>query len=190
MRSRASQSSDHGTSPAAIAAAVICGVVIISLAAAFFMRSGGRFLTPFGGGETRSLTLVNDEDETVIASYPVKVGDTFGIGFIHSVNNSPVTDYYEIREDGIYVVKTVYYGFGAGVQTQLGENETLEYGEDGSMIVTGMDRKMDSLRYIVGTVSDHILTINDGDPVSLRDLCGKNARVRFESRKLKEEQHK
>ena len=89
------------------------------------------------------------------------------------------TDYYEIRPDGIYVVKTVYYGFGAGVQTQLEEGQKLEYGEDGSMIITGFDRRMDDLVYFVGTVSDHTLTLNDNQQFSLRDLCGRNAKVRF-----------
>ena len=88
-------------------------------------------------------------------------------------------DNYEIREDGIYVVKTVYYGFGAGVQTELEEGQKLEYGDDGSMIITGFDRKMDDLIYFVGTVSDHMLTLQGGEEISLRDLCGRNAMVRF-----------
>ena len=76
-------------------------------------------------------------------------------------------------------MKTVYYGFGAGVQTELEEGQKLEYGDDGSMIITGFDRKMDDLIYFVGTVSDHMLTLQEGEEISLRDLCGRNAMVRF-----------
>ena len=47
------------------------------------------------------------------------------------------------------------------------------------MIVTGFDRKMDNLVYFVGTVSDHTLTLEDGQQISLRTLCGKNAMVRI-----------
>ncbi len=125
------------------------------------------------------LVLSSVKTGEVYARYPVHISDTFSVGFIHSVNKSPVTDHYEIRSDGIYVVKTVYYGFGAGVQTQLEEGQKLEYGEDGSMIITGFEQKMDDLIYFVGTVSDHTLTLNDGEEVSLRELCGKNAMVRF-----------
>lgn len=125
------------------------------------------------------LTLRNASDGTLYGRYPVKVGDNFSIGFIHSVNKSPLTDFYEIKEDGIYVEKTVYYGFGAGVQTELSEGETLTYGSDGSMIVSGFNKKMDDLTYFVGTVSDHTLTINNKEGISLRNLCGRNARVRF-----------
>ena len=73
---------------------------------------------------------------------------------------------------------TLAYGFGAGVQTQIEEGQTLTYGEDGSMIVSGFDTPMPNLQYIVGTVSDHILTVN-GEEISLRDLCGRNSLVRF-----------
>ncbi len=125
------------------------------------------------------LTLRNPSDGRLYASYPGRPGDTFGVGFIHSVNKSPLTDYYEIKEDGIYVEKTVYYGFGAGVQTELSEGETLTYGPDGSMIVSGFDKKMDNLIYFVGTVSDHTLTVNNKEGISLRDLCGRSAPVRF-----------
>lgn len=126
-----------------------------------------------------SLVLSSVKTGEVFARYPVRTFDTFSVGFIHSVNKSPVTDFYEVRSDGIYVVKTVYYGFGAGVQTELEEGQKLEYGEDGSMIVSGFNRKMEDLVYFVGTVSDHTLTLPDKEEISLRGLCGKNAEVRF-----------
>ncbi len=130
------------------------------------------------------LTLTNPKTGDIYGRYLVKKGDTFSVGFVHSVNKSPLTDYYELRDDGIYVVKTVYYGFGAGVESELGEGETLEYGDDGSMIVTGFEKRIDNLGYIVGTVSDHILTINEKKEISLRDLCGRSARVHFSYEKF------
>ena len=124
------------------------------------------------------LVLRNGDTGAVYARYPVSEGDRFSVGFIHSVNKSPLTDVYEIRDHKIYVVETVYYGFGAGVQTELEEGQTLRYGEDGAMIVSGFDREMDDLRYSVGTVSDHTLVIH-GRRISLRELCGRNSPVRF-----------
>ncbi len=127
------------------------------------------------------LILRNGDTGKIIAAYPVKDGDGFSITFIHSVNNTPVTDIYEIRGYGIFVIKTIYYSFGAGVQTQIEEGQTLEYGEDGSMIISGFEREMQNLSYIVGTVSDHVLEIG-GEKVSLRELCGRNATVKFTCR--------
>ena len=129
--------------------------------------------------QTGMLILEDPSDKTRYAGYEMSVGDVFSVGFVHSVNQSPVTDYFEIREDGIYGVKTVYYGFGAGVPTDLEEGLTLSYGDDGSMIISGYEMKMNNLIYRVGTVSDHILQLDEGDEISLRDLCGRNARVAF-----------
>jgi hypothetical protein len=126
------------------------------------------------------LILKNGDTGEVITSFSVKDGDEFSVTFIHSVNNSPVTDVYQIRNGKIYVDRTIYYAFGAGVQTVIEEGQSLEYGQDGSMIVSGFNRLMDRLSYIVGTVSDHTLQIN-GKVISLRELCGKNTTVKFVS---------
>ncbi len=125
------------------------------------------------------LLLQNTETKEVYTSYPMKTGDIFAVEFIHSVNRSPVRDFYEIRSDGgIYVIQTNYYGFGAGVQTELNPGEILEYGDDGSMQVKNINIRIPELIYVVGTVSDHILYIH-GAEVSLLNLCGKNSKVSF-----------
>lgn len=110
--------------------------------------------------------------------YPMKEGERFSVEFKHSINLSPVIDVYQIEDGNIYVEETIYYHFGAGVQTELNEGETLSYGEDGSMIVGNIHQLRNNVGYIVGTVYDHLLTVN-GREISLRDLCGKNAAVRF-----------
>ena len=125
------------------------------------------------------LVLRNADTGRCYGRYAMADGDWFSVSFVHSVNKSPVTDCYQIKDHAIYVEKTIYYGFGAGVQTQLEGDETLTYGTDGSMIVSGFDREMPDLIYFVGTVSDHTLVVNEGDPVSLRELCGRSSKVRF-----------
>lgn len=125
------------------------------------------------------LVLRNADSGHLYGRYSMTEGDWFSVGFIHSVNKSPVIDYYQIKGHKIYVEKTIYYHFGAGVQTELEGTETLTYGEDGSMIVSGFDREMTDLIYFVGTVSDHTLVINEEADISLRELCGRSSKVRF-----------
>lgn len=144
-------------------------IAILAVAAAFVVLLG----------RSRCLTVRDASTGRLYGAYPLAEGEWFSVGFIHSVNKSPVIDCYLIKNQHIFVEKTVYYGFGAGVQTEIEDGQTLTYGEDGSMIVTGFDRQMDNLTYFVGTVSDHTLTLNEGKEVSLRELCGRNARVRF-----------
>ena len=47
-----------------------------------------------------------------------------------------------------------------------------------AMVIRNIHQVRTNVGYIVGTVSDHVLNVN-GEDVSLRDLCGKNAPVRF-----------
>ncbi|MBQ3405209.1 MAG: DUF1850 domain-containing protein [Oscillospiraceae bacterium] len=125
------------------------------------------------------LLLKNSDTGTVWAEYSVDEGDTFAVTFVHSVNKSPVTETYEIKDGSIYLTSCIYYGFGAGVATEMEDGWVLSYGDNGEMIISGIDKRIDCLNYIVGTVSDHILEI-DGQSVSLRDLCGQNSKVSFQ----------
>lgn len=118
------------------------------------------------------------EEHHVYQKFPVEDGTEFSVMFIHSVNKSPVEDFYRIEGKDIYVVKTKYDSFGAGVQTKIEEGQTLSYTEDGSMVVSGFHQKIPRLAYVVGMVSDHVLTIN-GEKISLRNLCGKGSYIEF-----------
>ena len=106
-------------------------------------------------------------------------GLMFSVEFIHSVNQTPVKDTYIIENGEIRAYSTTYRSFGAGVQTALEGNQKMTYDDEGNMVITGYDISYDPLRYIVGTVSDHILTFG-GEEISLRNLCGRNAKVVFE----------
>ena len=144
----------------------VAAAIILIIAAVFFFTPH-YFLT------------VRDRDTGALYDrYPMREGDRFSVGFKHSINLSPVIDIYEIEGTDIYVEETIYYHFGAGVQTQLNEGETLTYGEDGSMIVGNIHQLRNNVGYIVGTVYDHMLTVN-GQEINLRQLCGKNTAIRF-----------
>lgn len=132
----------------------------------------------FALGSGDYLVLRNGDTGKEYARFRVSEGDEFSVMFIHSVNQYPLTDVYQIRDHKIYVIRTIYNNFGAGVQTEIEEGQTLEYGENGEMIVSGFNREMPYLSYIVGTVSDHTLTIH-GKEISLRELCGRNSKVEF-----------
>ncbi len=141
-------------------------IVLIIIAAVFLIRPH------------YYLTVRNRDTGELYSRYPIQNGDRFSVRFKHSINLSPVIDVYEIEDGDIYVEETIYYHFGAGVQTQLNEGETLSYGEDGSMIVGNIHQLRNNVGYIVGTVYDHVLTVGD-EEISLRDLCGRNTPIRF-----------
>ena len=147
--------------------AAVAMVVVIIAAACFLISHSGFYLT------------VRDRDTNKIYSkYRLDDGDRFSVTFIHSVNKTPVTDIYEIEDKHIFVEECLYYGFGAGVQSQLNPGEVLTSTDDGGMLISNIHQNRDNVGYIVGTVSDHILTIDD-EEISLRDMCGKNTAIRI-----------
>ena len=146
-------------------------------AAVMIFITAAAFLPGCSPGGT-SLVLSNADSGQVYATYPVENGDTFAVEFIHSVNKSPVRDVYEIREGEIWNTQCIYYGFGAGVEEELGEGETLSYGENGEMIISNIEKKIDNMVIVVGTISDHTLYLGD-ETISLRDLCGRSSKVLF-----------
>lgn len=146
-------------------------------AAVMIFITAAAFLPGCSPGGT-SLVLSNADSGQVYATYPVENGDTFAVEFIHSVNKSPVRDVYEIREGEIWNTQCIYYGFGAGVEEELGEGETLSYGENGEMIISNIEKKIDNMVIVVGTISDHTLYLGE-EAISLRDLCGRSSKVLF-----------
>ncbi len=146
-------------------------------AAVMFIIAAAAFLPGCSQQESR-LVLSDPATGEVYASYPMEEGEEFSVEFIHSVNKSPVRDYYECRSDGIWNTRCIYYGFGAGVEEILLEGETLTYGDNGEMIVSGIDNHPDPMILVVGTISDHTLRVGE-ETVSLRDLCGRSSKVLF-----------
>lgn len=150
--------------------ATVAAAVMIFITAAAFL--------PGCSSGKMELVLSDRESGQVYATYPVENGDTYAVEFVHSVNKSPVRDVFEIRDGEIWNTQCIYYSFGAGVEETLGEGETLSYGENGEMIISNIEKKMDNLVIVVGTISDHTLYIGE-ETISLRDLCGRSSKVLF-----------
>ncbi len=129
--------------------------------------------------ENDTLVLYNGETGERYMSWEAYDGMEFSVEFIHSVNKSPVKDVFVVRNGSIYADRTVYSAFGAGVQTEIEVGQTLEYDDNGNMVVSGFDIEFPQVKYIVGTVSDHVLRIEE-ESISLTELCEKNSHVIFE----------
>ena len=125
--------------------------------------------------ENKKLILYNYKSGAEITSYPIGQDGYFYIKFNHSVNMSPVIDYYKFNEKNeIFVYKTIYYNYGAGVETELENDESLSYGTDGSMIIDNINKKIDPLTYYLSNIYDHKLSINGKEEISLWEVCGQN----------------
>ena len=121
------------------------------------------------------LTIVNTDSGKVYDRKLIELNGEFSIEFIHSVNQSPVCETFRIEGNEIKPASVRFYSFGAGMQTELEEGLRMNRDDD-AFIITGFNSSFTELNYIVGTVSDHILYVN-GERISLRDLCGRNAHI-------------
>lgn len=153
-------------------------LLITAAAAAAICVAAALLIFIAESGEGDKLILSDGNTGEVYAEFDAYEGMEFGVSFIHSVNKSEVYEIYEIKDGKIILMKCIYSSFGAGVATEIEDDQTLEYTDDGKMIISNINREMSGLSYIVGTISDHVLRI-EGSEISLRDLCGKNSVVRF-----------
>lgn len=127
-----------------------------------------------GTGNARVLEIRDASSGKLYGKWPLPTGE-FAVEFIHSVHKSPVRETFTIEDKMIRPREARFSSFGAGMQSDLQEGQTLERDGD-ALIIRGFTASFRELNYIVGTVSDHLLYIN-GETVSLRELCGRNAHI-------------
>ena len=144
----------------------ILTAALVSAEAVFF------YLTNKAGNV---LEIRDSKSHKVFGKWPLEENGEFAIEFIHSVNMSPVRENFFIEGKKIRLLSVRFFSFGAGMQSDLEEGWTLEPDGD-ALVISGFTASWRELNYIVGTVSDHVLYIN-GETVSLRDLCGRNAHI-------------
>ena len=150
-----------------LAALVISGAVFYVIYNKDFGRSGE---------EKKTVLVVKDTGTgRVYGKWPLEEDELFAIEFVHSVNQSPVTESFRPENGMIRSVAVRFFSFGAGMQSDLKEGQTLSRDGD-AMLISGLNTSFKGLNYIVGTVSDHLLIIRN-EPVSLRELCGRNSHV-------------
>ncbi|MFI3249765.1 MAG: DUF1850 domain-containing protein [Eubacteriales bacterium] len=106
-----------------------------------------------------TLQVIDRTTGLVVASYPLNAQGEFSVSFIHSVNLSPVEDFYRVEKGQFVAYQTLYYHFGAGVQTDLADGQSLTVLPDGGMLIEGLDTVISPLLYNISPVYDHILII-------------------------------
>ena len=65
------------------------------------------------------MELYNTETGKIYRSFSAPEGTEFAVTFVHSVNQSPVTDVFVVKNGKIYADRTIYAAFGAGVESTL-----------------------------------------------------------------------
>jgi len=150
-------------------------IVLYILLAALVISGAAFIVFYFQGGfnSGRQLEIRDTASGKLYGKWPLEENGEFAVEFIHSVHQSPVRESFKIDNRMILPIAVSFSSFGAGMLSDPEEGLTLSRDGD-SLLISGFSTAFRELNYIV--VSDHLLLIN-GDTVSLRELCGRNAHI-------------
>ena len=129
------------------------------------------------------LMLTNAETGQILYLAPWEEGEGFSIRYFHSLNQSPVEEFYERRSGTILLAAIEFETFGAGMPTGLEPGQTLARLECGLMRIDGFERFIPDLHYLVGHAAELVFRIADQD-ISLCDLAEPGQSIRFTPRQL------
>ena len=128
---------------------------------------------------TAHLVLIDDFSDTLLFSVRVNEPEEFSVSFMHSVNISPVTEIFQIKEGQIILYALEFYTFGAGTQAELEPGQTLTRLPEGGMRIDGFDRVIVGLRYSIGHDTEHTLQVG-AQRVALDTLGAVGRPIRFD----------
>ena len=151
----------------------ILAAVGISAAAlyGFFFTSSAQM----GGTQMGVLEIRNTFSGRLYGKVPLGDSDGFALEFIHSVNQSPVRESFRAKNGRLLLESVRFYSFGAGMQSDLGEAQTLSRDGD-AMVISGFTLSLAELNIITGMVTDHLLFINN-EVISLQELASSGKEI-------------
>lgn len=106
------------------------------------------------------LVILNEGGQPVLQeSIPEECG--FAIRYTHSVALTPVTDYFYMKDGEIWLNRTEYKDFGAGLPFAPTDSETMEFDKN-RIILKDLHIKVSPFSLRVGRVANHELLLLAG----------------------------
>lgn len=147
----------------------------------FFYLSGG--VQPCFAKDL--VLMLTNENGAPLLTIPVRNGNRFAIRYIHSVAKTPVTDFFIVRDDAIWLDSTVYHDFGAGLPHNTEPGQTMRL-HNGELTISGYNRKLQQFTLRVGRIANHTLLIfkdsaneNVAEEIRLDSLATPGAAINF-----------
>jgi len=147
--------------------AILAAVGISAVALYIFFVTGSAQMV---GTHLGVLEIRNTLSGRLYGRVPLDDSGGFALEFTHSVNQSPVREIFRAENGRLFLESVRFYSFGAGMQSDLGEGQTLSRDGD-AMIISGFTLSLAELNLITGIVADHFLLINN-EVISLQELAG------------------
>lgn len=127
--------------------------------------------------------VVEAGNHRILQCWDIHPGSEFVITYTHSVNKTPVDEYFRIREDYTMVLtKTAFRSFGVGIPNELVAGEELRKFPD-RMEIVNINRVIPQIVLAVGTVANHQIIVG-GHRVKMTDFARPQQTVRIYIRKV------
>ena len=129
------------------------------------------------------LIVSSADTEEMLLSLPVEENEMIRIGFVHSVNLSPVEDRYEVRGSELVLRSTLFKTYGAGIPI-LDDGLGTAFGSTPEGFeITGIDLPRTQIPIQLQTVPDHTLYYRQ-TPIRLLELAGPGSLVHIGIRRI------
>lgn len=127
--------------------------------------------------------VIEMKDNRLLHSWDIKPQEKFVITYLHSVNKSPVEEYFLIENNHkLLLTKTAFRSFGVGIPCELEPGEEMYHYPDHIEIVK-INRELPQILLAVGTVANHQITVH-GKVFKLTDFARPQQTVRIYARRV------
>ncbi|MDO5028343.1 MAG: DUF1850 domain-containing protein [Bacillota bacterium] len=109
----------------------------------------------------KRFTIANGATGDLVLTGSLKDFQEFNVDFTHSVNKTPVKEFYKIKGQGFNLYKAEFSSYGAGMSDGADFLQGQIYYGENNEIYLSLDKDFDIITYYVGTVADHRLTYKD-----------------------------
>lgn len=115
-------------------------------------------LTSLSLAQTQAQTklLIQNQEGQNVLTRSLAEDQCFGLRFIHSVAKSPVEEWFCVRNGQLFLEKTVYCDFGAGLPFQPEPGQKMSFSH-GKIILEGLKQKLPNFDVRVGRIAKHTL---------------------------------
>ena len=125
------------------------------------------------------LVIISSGEETLYR--PVRPGAEMKYHYIHSVEQTPVEEYFEIIREGFKLKKTIYSSYGAGLPLEGGDFSR----ENGRFVIANQDQIFPGLTYRVSSLPEQYLKIG-GRQYNFQELADTGQQIKIETGSLPE----
>lgn len=150
--------------------------LLLLLMGVFFLVLVGMVFLP----TQQCLELTDYKTQQKIGCFPLEKNQGFVISYTHSVNKGRVKDFYQVYDNQLYITKTRFVSYGAGIpEPEKGENFVAF---DDYFEIQDINRHIPVLLVAVGVIANHGVELNNS-VIYLKDFIPVQTQVVFTVKK-------